>query len=213
MGDTPIPVVKYELTTMATSDNLKIRSFIALPIPDPVRDVLRRTIKNLDDGIGERIRWVRPEGIHLTLKFMGDIDVKVINELVSLLPAVANGFAPFELTMAELGCFPNNRHPRVLWAGVKGNLSALRDLHIAIDSLVGNVGLSREQREFSPHLTLGRVNRNLSESHLQQIGQLVETTNLPDKPSWTNQTVDLMRTELDPAGSRHYLVESFPLLS
>ena len=213
MGDTPIPVVKYELTTMATSDNLKIRSFIALPIPDPVTDVLRGTIKNLDDGIGERIRWVRPEGIHLTLKFMGDIDVKVINELVSLLPAVANGFAPFELTMAELGCFPNNRSPRVLWAGVKGNLSALRDLHIAIDSLVGNIGLPREQREFSPHLTLGRVNRNLSESHLQQIGQLVETTNLPDKPSWTNQTVDLMRTELDPAGSRHYLVDSFPLLS
>ena len=144
---------------------------------------------------------------------MGDIDVTVINKLLSLLPAVANGFTPFELTMAELGCFPNNRRPRVLWAGVKGNLSVLRDLHIAIDNLVGDVGLPREQREFSPHLTLGRVNRNLSESHIRQIGQLVDTTDLPDNPSWTNQTVDLMRTELDPAGSRHYLVESFTLLS
>ena len=93
------------------------------------------------------------------------------------------------------------------------DLSVLRDLHIAIDNLVGDVGLPREQREFSPHLTLGRVNRNLSESHIRQIGQLVDTTDLPDNPSWTNQTVDLMRTELDPAGSRHYLVESFPLLS
>ena len=198
---------------MATSNNLKIRSFIALPIPDPVRDVLQGTINTLDDGIGERIRWVRPEGIHLTLKFMGDIDVTVINKLLSLLPAVANGFTPFELTMAELGCFPNNRRPRVLWAGVKGNLSVLRDLHIAIDNLVGDVGLPREQAEFSPHITLGRVNRNLSERHIRQIGQLVDTTDLPDNPSWTNQTVDLMRTELDPAGSRHYLVESFPLLS
>ena len=198
---------------MATSNNLKIRSFIALPIPDPVRDVLQGTIKTLDDGIGERIRWVRPEGIHLTLKFMGDIDVTVINKLLSLLPAVANGFTPFELAMGELGGLPNNRRPRVLWAGVKGNLSVLRDLHIAIDNLVGDVGLPREQREFSPHLTLGRVNRNLSESHIRQIGQLVDTTDLPDNPSWTNQTVDLMRTELDPAGSRHYLVESFPLLS
>ena len=198
---------------MATSNNLKIRSFIALPIPDPVRDVLQGTIKTLDDGIGERIRWVRPEGIHLTLKFMGDIDLKVINELVSLLPAVTNEFAPFELTMAELGCFPNNRRPRVLWAGVKGNLSTLRDLHIAIDSLVGNVGLPREQRGFSPHLTLGRVNRNLSENHIRHIGELIKTTNLPDNPSWINQTIDLMRTELDPAGSRHYLVKSFPLLS
>ena len=198
---------------MSTSNDLKIRSFIALPIPDPVRDVLRGTIENLDDGIGERIRWVRPEGIHLTLKFMGDIDVKVINELVSLLPAVANEFAPFELTLAELGCFPNNRRPRVLWAGVKGNLSTLRDLHIAIDSLVGNVGLPREQREFSPHLTLGRVKRNLSENHIRHIGELIKTTNLPDNPSWINPTINLMRTELDPAGSRHYLVKSFPLLS
>ena len=198
---------------MATSNNLKIRSFIALPIPDPVRDVLQGTIKTLDDGIGERIRWVRPEGIHLTLKFMGDIDVTVINKLLSLLPEVANGFTPFELTMAQLGCFPNNRRPRVLWAGVKGNLSALRDLHIAIDSLAGNIGLPREDREFSPHLTLGRVNRNLSESHIHHIGNLIKTTNLPDSPSWINQTIDLMRTELDPAGSRHYLVESFPLLS
>ena len=198
---------------MSTSNDLKIRSFIALPIPDPVRDVLRGTIENLDHGIGERIRWVRPEGIHLTLKFMGDIDVKVINELVSLLPAVANGFAPFELTMAELGCFPNNRRPRVLWAGVTGNLSALRDLHIAIDSLVGSIGLPREQREFSPHVTLGRVNRNLSESHIRHIGKLIKTTNLPDNPSWINPTIDLMRTDLDPGGSRHYLVKSFPLLS
>ena len=198
---------------MATSNNLKIRSFIALPIPDPVRDLLRGTIKNLDDGMGGRIRWVRPEGIHLTLKFMGDIDVTVINKLLSLLPEVANGFTPFELTMAQLGCFPNNRRPRVLWAGVKGNLSALRDLHIAIDSLAGNIGLPREDREFSPHLTLGRVNRNLSESHIHRIGNLIKTTNLPDSPSWINQTIDLMRTELDPAGSRHYLVESFPLLS
>ena len=198
---------------MATSDNLKIRSFIALPIPDPVRNVLRGTIKNLDGGIGEGIRWVRPEGIHLTLKFMGDIDLKVINELVSLLPVVANGYAPFELTMSELGCFPNNRRPKVLWAGVKGNLSTLRDLHIAIDSLVGNVGLPREQREFSPHLTLGRVNRNLSENYIRHIGELIKTTNPPDNPSWINPTINLMRTELDPAGSRHYLVKSFPLLS
>mgnify|MGYP002526677282 FL=1 len=89
---------------MATSNNLKIRSFIALPIPDPVRDVLQGTIKTLDDGIGERIRWVRPEGIHLTLKFMGDIDVTVINKLLSLLPAIANGFTPFELKIGRASC-------------------------------------------------------------------------------------------------------------
>ncbi|MEE2880697.1 MAG: RNA 2',3'-cyclic phosphodiesterase [Chloroflexota bacterium] len=198
---------------MVASDNLKIRSFISLPISDQVRDMLRKTIKELDGVIQDNIRWVRPEGIHLTLKFMGDIDSNKIEALLLLLPEITTEFAPFELTLSELGCFPNNRRPRVLWAGVKGNLSILQDLHLALDNVVNQVGLPRERRSFSPHLTLGRVRRNVSESEVNQIGQIIGSTSLPDTPSWTNRTVDLMRTELDPEGSRHYLVGSFPMLS
>lgn len=197
---------------MRTSDNRKIRSFIALPISGPVRDTLRNTIKELDVALEDKIRWVRPEGIHLTLRFMGNVDPKIIEGLLLLLPDLVTGFKPFELTISELGCFPNNRRPRVLWAGVKGDLSILRDLHLAVDNVVDKVGLPTEQRGFSPHLTLGRVHRNLSEREIKKIGQLIGTTSLPDIPSWINRTVDLMRTELDPEGSRHYLVGSFPLL-
>ena len=197
---------------MRTSDNRKIRSFIALPISGPARDTLRNTIKELDVTLGDKIRWVRPEGIHLTLKFMGDVDPKIIEGLLLLLPDLVTGFKPFELTISELGCFPNNRRPRVLWAGVQGDLSILRDLHLAVDNVVNKVGLPAERRDFSPHLTLGRVRRALSEREIKKIGQLIGTTNLRDTPSWINRTVDLMRTELDPEGSRHYLVGSFPLL-
>lgn len=197
---------------MRTSDNRKIRSFIALPISGPVRDTLRNTIKELDVALEDKIRWVSPEGIHLTLRFMGNVDPKIIEGLLLLLPDLVTGFKPFELTISELGCFPNNRRPRVLWAGVKGDLSILRDLHLAVDNVVDKVGLPTEQRGFSPHLTLGRVHRNLSEREIKKIGQLIGTTSLPDIPSWINRTVDLMRTELDPEGSRHYLVGSFPLL-
>jgi len=197
---------------MRTSDNRKIRSFIALPISGPVRDTLRNIIKELDVALEDKIRWVRPEGIHLTLRFMGNVDPKIIEGLLLLLPDLVTGFKPFELTISELGCFPNNRRPRVLWAGVKGDLSILQDLHLAVDNVVDKTGLPTEQRGFSPHLTLGRVHRNLSEREIKKIGQLIGTTSLPDIPSWINRTVDLMRTELDPEGSRHYLVGSFPLL-
>jgi len=198
---------------MATSDRLKIRSFISLPISDQVRDILRKTINEIDGVIQDKIRWVRPEGIHLTLKFMGDINTDKIDALLLLLPEVATEVTPFELTLSELGCFPNNRRPRVLWAGVKGDLSTLQNLHLAVDNVVEKVGLPRERRGFSPHLTLGRVRRNISEREVDQIGQIIGLTSLPNTPSWTNQTVDLMRTELDPEGSRHYLVGSFPMLS
>ena len=198
---------------MATSDRLKIRSFISLPISEQARGILRKTINEIDGAIQDKIRWVRPEGIHLTLKFMGDINTDKIDALLLLLPEVATEVTPFELTLSELGCFPNNRRPRVLWAGVKGDLSNLQNLHLAVDNVVEKVGLPRERRGFSPHLTLGRVRRNISEREVDQIGQIIGLTSLPNTPSWTNQTVDLMRTELDPEGSRHYLVGSFPMLS
>ena len=198
---------------MATSDRLKIRSFISLPISEQVRGILRKTINEIDGVIQDKIRWVRPEGIHLTLKFMGDIKTDKSDALLLLLPGIATEVPPFELTLSELGCFPNNRSPRVLWAGVKGDLSILQNLHLAIDNVVEQVGLPRERRGFSPHLTLGRVRRDISEREVDQIGQVIGSTSLPNTPSWTNQTVDLMRTELDPEGSRHYLVGSFPMLS
>ena len=198
---------------MATSDRLKIRSFISLPISEQARGILRKTINEIDGVIQNKIRWVRPEGIHLTLKFMGDIKTDKIDALLLLLPEIATEVTPFELTLSELGCFPNNRRPRVLWAGVKGDLSILQNLHLAVDNVVEQVGLPRERRGFSPHLTLGRVRRNISEREVDQIGQIIGSTSLPNTPSWTNQTIDLMRTELDPGGSRHYLVGSFPMLS
>ena len=83
-----------------------------------------------------------------------------------------------------------------------------RFMQLAIDEAVGKLGLPKEQRAFSPHLTLGRVRRDVPEGQLRKIGQVMADGELPGAPSWTAGTVNLMRTELDPAGSRHYLVGS-----
>ncbi len=185
-----------------------IRSFIAIPVPGAGMQALEDAVKRLDSDIGGSVRWVRPEGIHLTLKFMGDIQPEMAERILAALPLVTARFSPLELSISGLGVFPNPRRPRVLWAGVHGDLESLSALQLAVDDAVGELGLPREQRAFSPHLTLGRVRRDVTEGQLRKIGQVVEAAELPGSPSWTADAVNLMRTELDPAGSRHYLVGS-----
>lgn len=191
-----------------TNSGGPIRSFIAVPVPGAGIRALEDAVKTLDLDLRGTVRWVRPEGIHLTLKFMGDIQPEMAERVLDALPPVAARFSPFELSISGLGVFPNLRRPRVLWAGVHGDLENLSALQLAIDEAVGKLGLPREQRAFSPHLTLGRVRRDVAEGQLSKIGQVMTDGGLTDTPSWTADTVNLMRTELDPSGSRHYLVGS-----
>ena len=191
---------------MTTSGEKKVRSFIAIPVPDQGIEALQDTAQKLESDIGRSVRWVRPEGIHLTLKFMGDIPAGTVEQVLEALPQVAAQFPPIKLAVSRLGVFPSTRRPRVLWAGLTGELEALFELQSAVDDMVGRFGLPEEQRPFSPHLTLGRVRRETSESQLRKIGEIMADAAPPSAEPWTANAVNLMRTELDPAGSRHYLV-------
>ena len=196
---------------MTISGEKKVRSFIAIPVPSEGIRALQDVVKGLEPEIGRHVRWVRPEGIHLTLKFMGDIPAATVERVLEALPPVAAGFRPFELSITGLGVFPNPRRPRVLWVGLDGGLEVLSELQLAVDEAVGRLGLPKEQRAFSPHLTLGRVRRDVSEGQLRKIGEVMAAAVLPPVPSWPADTVNLMRTELDPGGSQHYLVGSAPI--
>ena len=193
---------------MTASREKMVRSFIAIPVPRSGIEVLERAVKRLDSEIGGQVRWVRPRGIHLTLKFMGDIPASTLERVLEALPQVTASFSLFEILMSGLGVFPNPRRPRVLWAGLDGDLATLSALQIAVDQAVEKLGLPKDDRPFSPHLTLGRVRRDTNEEQSRKIGYLMTNTRLQAPPSWTVETVDLMRTELDPTGSRHYLVGS-----
>ena len=186
----------------------QIRSFIAIPVPDEGIQALQAVVQDFDAEIGRHMRWVRLEGIHLTLKFMGNIPAGMVDRVLADLPTVTAKFSPFKVGISGFGAFPNLRQPRVLWAGLDGDLAILASMQLAVDDAVGNLGLPKEQRDFSPHLTLGRVRREVTDGQLRKIGEVVSAANLADSPSWTASAVNLMRTELDPAGSRHYLVGS-----
>ncbi len=193
---------------MTTPGEKRVRSFIAIPVPAEGLEALAATVKGLEPDLGRSVRWVRSEGIHLTLKFMGDIPAGIVEDVLAALQLVAAQFSPFNLAISGLGVFPNPRRPRVLWGGVHGDLESLSRFQSAVDDTVGKLGLPKEQRALSPHLTLGRVRRDVPDGQLPKIGQVMADGELSGAPAWTADTVNLMRTELDPAGSRHYLVGS-----
>jgi len=134
----------------------RLRLFIALELPTQVKDRLLELQGRLK-ACGADVRWTRPEGIHLTLKFLGDTDPSAVDSLAEGLGRAASESPCFTLEASGAGAFPNLRRPRVLWAGVKGDLDALGALQGRVEREAASLGYEPEKRGFSPHLTLGRV--------------------------------------------------------
>jgi len=136
---------------------MSIRSFIAVEIPDDVQEQLGRIAGKLRDS-GAKVRWARPENIHLTLKFLGDVDDNDIPKVCDVMRESVEGLKPFDVRIAGLGTFPPNGPPRVVWAGIAGDTEPLIALAEDLDArLVEAIGVPGEHRKFHPHLTLGRV--------------------------------------------------------
>lgn len=135
-----------------------IRTFIAIQLPPPVQQTLGAVSAQLAEKVPERtVRWVKPELMHLTLRFLGDTAVSAVPQLASVLDEVAARHPAFSLQTDSLGCFPNTRRPRVIWIGLQGDRTAAGALKSAIDAALGALGWSPEARPFRAHLTLGRV--------------------------------------------------------
>lgn len=132
-----------------------MRAFIALELTDGIRRSLAETIEDFKTG-GADVRWVKPDSIHLTLKFLGDIEENLVPSLAAHLERAAGPFAPFSLHVAGTGIFPSSGRPRVIWAGIEG-MGILEPLQRAVESEMEPLGFPREKRPFHPHLTLGRV--------------------------------------------------------
>jgi 2'-5' RNA ligase len=136
-----------------------IRTFIALHLPAAIEQTLLDTIAQYRPHFpAGSVRWVQPQQLHLTLRFLGETAVSHLPALQQGLDQIASHHAPLTLSLGALGCFPNGQRPRVFWVGLAGELVRLHALQREIEGLVNQVGWEREKRPFSPHLTLGRVN-------------------------------------------------------
>jgi RNA 2',3'-cyclic 3'-phosphodiesterase len=133
-----------------------VRLFVAAELPPQLRAAFASVQREMA-GAPLSVRWVRPEAIHLTLKFLGEVREERLAEILTALRGSGAAIAPFLLEAAGASVFPARGAPRLIWVEVRGNLPAARGLAAAIDSATARVGFPPEAREFRPHLTLGRV--------------------------------------------------------
>jgi 2'-5' RNA ligase len=183
-----------------------MRLFVALDIPDAVRSALRQLMTRLKPGCSGA-RWVRPEGLHITLKFLDETDEAKFDSIKSALSSVRSS-GPIELNFRGIGFFPNEFHPRVIWCGVKAS-SGLSQLAADLDRALQPLGFSAESRAFTPHLTLARF-----DSH-KGLDTLVRATNnlkSYDFGSARQSEFYLYRSFLKPGGAEYTRLATFPFV-
>jgi 2'-5' RNA ligase len=188
-----------------------VRAFIAIELPpeiqDPIARLQARVRQDLPPGL---VRWVRPEGIHLTLKFLGDVDQDDLPLVKERMREACVPHAPFTLTVGGLGCFPNLRRPRVVWVGLDDSYAALSALQRGLERAIAPLGFPTERRRFHPHLTLGRVKNGRSRAELEVLGAYVTRAKV-DIGQMSVEAVRLMRSELLPGGAVYSELACCPL--
>jgi 2'-5' RNA ligase len=184
----------------------ELRSFIAIEIPPPLKarmEEIQRLLRRTDADV----KWARPEGIHLTLKFLGSIRQEDVERISQALAPVIADAESFEVRVQGMGCFPNPRNPRVVWLGVDQGKEALASLQRAVEQKMAELSFSPEDRPFSPHLTLGRVRSPRGRAGL---AQALEKQQGVEIGSFQPQEVILFRSELRPSGAVYTKLREFP---
>ena len=152
----------------------QVRAFIAVRLSMGVKEALGRTLQDLRSLAPGDVRWVQPGSIHLTLKFLGNIEAELIGAISQAMSRCGTSAAPFDLALSELGAFPNLKAPRVIWLGLEGatdgNLDGLMNLQRGLEDEMEDLGFAKERRPFSPHLTLGRIRETLPAIQRRMIG-------------------------------------------
>jgi 2'-5' RNA ligase len=181
-----------------------IRAFIAIELTDALHRALSAVHAQFKrDRAARLVRWVAPENIHVTLKFLGDVDAERMPALQRALADACADTAPFTLTIGGAGAFPNTRRPNVVWIGARGQIEIAARLAQKIDDACAALGFAREARPFAAHLTLGRVKRDASPSERQLIGAMIENAQVADLGELRVERVSVMKSELKPGGSAY----------
>lgn len=171
-----------------------LRTFIAIELPPDTQAYLFQTGKKMAAQISSRaVRWVAPENMHLTLRFLGDTAEDKLPLIAADLDKICQEFELFNLHLNEIGCFPNRKRPRVIWAGLAGGVKKLMALQGQIETAVQALGWQEDNRPFRAHLTIGRVKDQNQAKHLVW-DQALEKKAVPVS------AVNLIESQLRPTG-------------
>jgi RNA 2',3'-cyclic 3'-phosphodiesterase len=188
-----------------------LRAFIASELPTPLQDAIQNATAGLRKTLGnELVRWVPIHNIHLTLKFLGDVSPSSLDLIRQMLTTEAAQVQCFEVQIEGLGAYPNSRRPRVLWVGLTAP-GALASLQHALEGASARLGFESEDREYSPHLTIGRVRQNISASEQQKIRSALEDTLIGNLGTAHVDAVHLFKSDLQATGSLYTKLFTAPL--
>lgn len=194
------------------SANATIRAFVAIELPHPLREALARQIAELRSALGEaELRWVRPESIHLTLRFLGESPPAKLEGVQSALQEVGARHAALVCRVGGLGRFPGGRRTRVVWVGVDEPSGGLEAMQHDLELRIAKLGYRPEERPFHPHLTLARVRREASASALLRLSEQLDRMPGAELGGLEVAHLSLMRSELGPGGAAYSCLARVPL--
>ncbi len=180
-----------------------IRSFIAIELPKELQKALQQVHDKLFEQLsGFPIRWVPVSNIHLTLKFLGDVSENNILRINEILQSAGSLSKPFEITVGGFGVFPNLTRPRVIWVGIEAS-DGLFKLQRKIELETARLGYSPDQRDFNPHLTIGRVSRNANNQEIRSTSKIIRKQKFGFIGADKIKTVSLFQSRLSPDGAKY----------
>ena len=189
------------------SEEKSIRSFLAVDPPREIIDAIGMIQDRLRKNIQGDIRWVRPQGIHLTLKFFGAISESDVANISLVVENTTSNIAPFTLGIKRVGAFPDVKRPRVLWLGMDGDVDTLIRLHKEVDAELQKYGFEKEDRTFRPHLTLARIK---DPRGLIGLAKIMEKRENYEAGSFSAAGLNLFKSDLTPKGAVYTKLAYFP---
>ncbi|RKY88617.1 RNA 2',3'-cyclic phosphodiesterase [candidate division KSB1 bacterium] len=183
-----------------------IRCFIAIDLPGSLKKKIGEIQAKLK-GSGADVKWVKPDNIHLTLKFLGEITPEKVEEVKASLDGIS--VKKMEISARNVGAFPSLKRPRVIWVGIEKGLEKLKDFSNIIEKEMQKIGFEKEKRSFKPHLTIGRVKSQRNIGNLvKEIGLIEEFETEPFIP----EEFILMRSDLKPSGAEYTPIKKYRLI-
>ena len=194
-----------------------IRSFVSVELPSEIRDILEIRQNDLRAAMGraaQSVRWTRPETVHLTLQFLGDIPSTSTSQIATVITEACSQTRPLTLFLGSTGAFPNLNRPRVIWIGLQGDIDPLRALAASISYHLKPLGF-KPDKPFQPHITLARIRETARPDDLHAISHAFTSTAARPTSSqpFTVQSVSLMQSHLQPGGSVYTQLANIPLPS
>lgn len=187
---------------------MKIRSFLAFELPREIGSIVERVSREVRTSPLEA-SWVKPENIHLTVVFLGNIETQEMEAMAETVKGVCMGYRPFRVSLKPMGCFPNSRNPRVLWLGLDADPERMTRFRDALQRGLKSYGIREEERPFRPHLTLGRFRKPLRME--AQLNRLMSAYRDLTSPVCSLHELVLFKSDLKPGGSVYTKMQSFPL--